>query len=63
MKSEIIWRAGAPTEYGIYLILCLNNKGVSTIHLDVWFDDSKCWQSKWHDMIAWCKLTDIKFKG
>jgi hypothetical protein len=60
MRGEIIWKAGEPSEYGEYLILCLDNKGNSQIRRDIWFDDGRGWQSKWHNMIAWCHFKDIK---
>lgn len=57
-QSIIDWRAGTPIKYGCYLILCVHD-GNLVIHHDVWFDDGRGWQSKWHNMIAWCCLDDI----
>lgn len=60
-KSIIVWESGTPTKYGCYLVLCEHN-GRRVVHHDVWFDDSRGWQSKWHNMIAWCALEDIEFQ-
>ena len=60
-KSIIVWESGTPTKYGCYLVLCEHN-GSRVVHHDVWFDDSRGWQSKWHNMIAWCALEDIEFQ-
>lgn len=57
-ESKIQWRVGTPIKYGCYLVLCVHN-GDLVIHDDVWFDDGKEWQSKWHNMIAWCAFEDI----
>lgn len=57
-QSIIDWRAGTPIKYGCYLVLCVND-GNLVIHDDVWFDDGRGWQSKWHNMIAWCAFEDI----
>lgn len=57
-QSIIDWRAGTPIKYGCYLVLCVHN-GNLVIHYDVWFDDGRGWQNKWHNMIAWCALEDI----
>lgn len=55
------WKTGTPTKYGGYLVLCEHNRK-RVIHYDVWFDDGRRWQSKWHNMIAWCALEDIEFQ-
>ena len=60
-KSIIVWESGTPTKYGCYLVLCEHN-GRRVVHHDVWFDDSRGWQSKWNNMIAWCALEDIEFQ-
>lgn len=57
-QSIIDWRAGTPIKYGWYLVLCVHD-GNLVIHDDVWFDDGGGWQSKWHNMIAWCAFEDI----
>lgn len=60
-QSIIDWRAGTPIKYGCYLVLCVHG-GNLVIHHDVWFDDGRGWQSKWHNMIAWCAFEDIILK-
>lgn len=54
------WQTGTPTEYGDYLVLHLDANKQKVIHHDVWFETSECWQSNWHNIIAWCKYSDIK---
>lgn len=61
MKGEFEWKTGTPTKYGEYLVLCQVDGGYR-IHRDVWFDDGGGWQSRWHNMVAWCHLNDIKLK-
>ena len=58
--SIIEWQTGEPKEYGSYLVLHEDNKGNKVIDHDVWFDNYGRWQSKWNNIIAWCKLDDIK---
>lgn len=53
------WQTGTPVEYGSYLVLHWDAYNRRVIHHDVWFDDRKCWQSQWHNIIAWCKFGDI----
>ena len=59
VESKIQWRVGTPMKYGNYLVLHLDSNKRKVIHHDVWFDDGRGWQSKWHDMIAWCAFEDI----
>ena len=54
------WQSGFLLECGSYLVLHLDANNQRVIHHDVWFDDSKCWQSNWHNIIAWCKFSNIK---
>lgn len=61
MKGEFEWKTGTPTEYGEYLVLCQVDGGYQ-INRDVWFDDGRGWQSRWHNMVAWCHFNDIKLK-
>jgi hypothetical protein len=58
VESKIHWRIGTPTKYGNYLVFCNTPHGLC-IRRDIWFDDGRGWQSKWHDMIAWCAFEDI----
>lgn len=58
VESKILWSIGTPTKCGNYLVLCNTAKGQRINH-DVWFDDGRGWQSKWHNMIAWCAFEDI----
>lgn len=59
VESKIRWSIGTPTKCGNYLVLCNTSKGQRINH-DVWFDDGRGWQSKWHNMVAWCCLDDIE---
>lgn len=59
MTGIFEWQTGTPVEYGSYLVLHLDAYNRRVIHHDVWFDDRKCWQSQWHNIVAWCKFGDI----
>lgn len=58
-ESVIEWQVGTPTKSEQYLVLHLDHKGEKTINTDIWRDNGT-WQSGWHDIIAWCAMSDIK---
>ena len=58
-ESVIEWQVGTPIKSGQYLVLHLDHKGEKIIHPDIWRDNGT-WQSGWHDIIAWCAMSDIK---
>ena len=60
MIGTFKWQTGTPTEYGSYLVLHLDSYNQRVINHDIWFDNSGRWQSNWHNIIAWCKFSDIK---
>lgn len=59
IKSIIKWQTGKPKDTGSYLITTINRN----VCYDYWtvFPTNSCWQyhSKF-DVVAWCKLSDIK---
>lgn len=58
-ESVIEWQVGTPIKSEQYLVLHLDHKGEKTINTDIWRDNGT-WQSGWHDIIAWCAMSDIK---
>ena len=58
-ESVIEWQVGTPQKSEQYLVLHLDHKGEKIIHPDIWRDNGT-WQSGWHDIIAWCAMSDIK---
>lgn len=55
----IEWQVGTPQKSEQYLVLHLNHNGQKVIDTDIWCNNGG-WQSRWHDIIAWCAMSDIK---